>query len=102
MVEGTLFGRSEPRIVRYGVFSGEFDIEGNLLVIQAVDKQGVIGAVGSALAKRKINISHIQFARAQEGGEALIFMNTDSRADDAALGDLKALDSIQEVHRIAM
>jgi len=102
VVEGTLFGLSEPRMVRYGLFRGEFDIEGHLLLIRAVDRPGVIGAVGSALGKKGINISHLQFARAQEGGEALIFLNTDSAPDDAALKDLRALDNVEEVQRISM
>ncbi len=102
LVEGTLFGRCEPRMVRYNTFRGEFDPSGDLLLIGAVDKPGVIGNVGSALGKRQINISHFQFARASEGGEALLFLNTDSRADDAALQALAALENISSVRRLSI
>jgi D-3-phosphoglycerate dehydrogenase len=102
LAEGTLFGKSEPRMVRYGSFHGEFDLSGNLLLLRGVDKPGVIGAVGGALGDRNINISHFQFAREEEGGEALLFLNTDSRADDAALEALTALDNVKEVRRVTI
>lgn len=100
VVEGTLFGRSEPRMVRYGAFRGEFDLAGDLILIQGVDKPGVIGRVGTALGSCGINISHFQFARQVEGGEALLFLNTDSRADEACLDALRALEHVVEVRRL--
>jgi D-3-phosphoglycerate dehydrogenase len=101
-VEGTLFGRSEPRMVRYGLFRGEFDLSGELLLIRGADKPGLIGAVGGALGANQINVSHFQFARSKETGEGLLFLNTDSRADDATLETLKALDSVEKVRRLAI
>ncbi len=102
VVDGTLFGRSEPRMVRYGNYRGEFDLSGNLILVKAVDKPGVIGGVGSTLGTRGVNISHLQFARKDEGGEALIFLNTDSKAEDTALDSLKALDNILDVRRLTI
>ncbi|MEI7449861.1 MAG: phosphoglycerate dehydrogenase [Desulfomonile sp.] len=102
VVEGTLFGRSEPRMIRYGSFRGEFDLSGELLLIHAVDKLGVIGKVGTTLGARGINISHFQFARQTQGGEALLFLNTDVRADQTALDDLLALDHVVSVRRLTI
>lgn len=101
-VEGTLFGRSEPRMVRYGSFRGEFDLSGELLLIHGVDKPGLIGKVGSTLGEKGINISHLQFARQEEGGEALLFLNTDVRADDKVLEGLKSLDHVVSVRRLTI
>jgi D-3-phosphoglycerate dehydrogenase len=97
--EGTLFGRSEPRMVRYGPFRGEFDLSGNLVLIWALDRPGVIGGVGTTLGASGVNISHFSFGRTEAGGESLLFLNTDSRADDAALDALNALDHVMEVQR---
>ncbi|MBI4964384.1 MAG: phosphoglycerate dehydrogenase [Desulfomonile tiedjei] len=102
VVEGTLFGRSEPRMVRYQTFRGEFDLSGDLILIRGVDKPGVIGKVGATLGEKGVNISHFQFARQEAGGEALLFLNTDTRADDAALSALGALDNIVAVKRLAI
>ncbi|MEW6349094.1 MAG: phosphoglycerate dehydrogenase [Thermodesulfobacteriota bacterium] len=102
VVEGTLFGRSEPRMVRYGAHRGEFDLSGDIIVIQALDKPGVIGRVGTTLGAKGINISHLQFARQEAGGSALLFLNTDSRADDAALAALMELEHIAKVRRLSI
>jgi D-3-phosphoglycerate dehydrogenase len=100
VVEGTLFGRSEPRMVRYGGFRGEFDLSGDLILIDAVDKPGVIGRVGATLGNQGINISHFQFARQEQGGPALLFLNTDSKADRASLEALRALENVVSVRRL--
>lgn len=100
VVEGTLFGRSESRMVRYGLFRGEFDLSGELILVGAKDKPGVIGSVGATLGERQINISHLQFAREEEGGNALLFLNTDTRADEAAMEKLRALNNITWVRRV--
>jgi D-3-phosphoglycerate dehydrogenase / 2-oxoglutarate reductase len=102
LVEGTLFGRSEPRMVRYQAFRGEFDLSGHLILIHGVDKPGVIGKVGATLGSRGINISHFQFARQAQGGEALLFLNTDSRADDDSVAALEALDNVDMVRRVTI
>ena len=102
VIEGTLFGKSEPRMVRLGAFRGEFDLSGEMLVIDAVDKPGVIGKVGMTLGTKGVNISHLQFARRQEGGDALLFLNTDSRADDEAVRELLALDNVSKVRRLTI
>jgi D-3-phosphoglycerate dehydrogenase / 2-oxoglutarate reductase len=102
IVEGTLFGRSEPRMVRYGSFRGEFDLSGELLLIHGVDKPGLIGKVGTTLGERGINISHLQFARQTEGGEALLFLNTDVRADESVLENLQSLAHVVSVRRLSI
>lgn len=102
LVEGTLFGRSEPRMVRYQSFRGEFDLHGELILINGVDRPGLIGQVGQTLGERGVNISHFQFARETPGGAALLFLNTDCRADDASLQALSGIDGIGLVRRVTM
>ncbi len=102
VVEGTLFGKSEPRMVRYGHFRGEFDVSGELLLIHGLDKPGLIGEVGSTLGSCGINISHFQFARYQPGGEALLFLTTDSKAGDEVLTKLQAISHVVGVRRITI
>ncbi len=102
VVEGTLFGKTEPRMVRYGDFRGEFDLSGHLLLIDAVDKPGVIGEVGATLGDKGINISHFQFARQEQGGLALLFLNTDSKADDGCLEALKAVENVVSVQLVTI
>ncbi|MGC8657987.1 MAG: phosphoglycerate dehydrogenase, partial [Desulfomonilaceae bacterium] len=102
VVEGTLFGKSEPRMVRYGHFRGEFDVSGELILIHGLDKPGLIGQVGSTLGNFGVNISHFQFARYQPGGEALLFLTTDSKAGDEVLSQLQAISHVVGVRRITI
>jgi D-3-phosphoglycerate dehydrogenase len=67
-----------------------------------VDKPGVIGKVGATLGEKGVNISHFQFARQELGGEALLFLNTDTRADDSVLRGLEALDNVVAVKRLTI
>ena len=99
-VEGTLFGLTEARMVGYGQYRGEFDLDGEVMLISAMDKPGVIGSIGMELGNYGINISHFQFAREKEGGEALLFFNTDSKVDDATKKKLEALNNITAVKRL--
>ncbi|MGB9616941.1 MAG: phosphoglycerate dehydrogenase [Desulfomonilaceae bacterium] len=102
LVEGTLFGKAEPRMVTYGGFRGEFDLSGELLLIRAIDKPGVIGRVGATLGENGINISHFQFARQRQGGDALLFLNTDMKADQKTIDQLSALENVLSVKRLAI
>ena len=102
LVEGTLFGKSEPRMVRYGSFRGEFDLSGDLIMIRAQDKPGLIGRVGMALGDCGINISHFQFARQELGGDALLFLNTDSKADFQCVTSIEDLEHVVNVRRLTI
>ncbi len=102
LVEGTLFGKSEPRMVRYGQFRGEFDLSGEVLLIHGLDKPGLIGQVGSTLGALGINISHFQFARYEPGGEALLFLTTDTRAGQEVLNDLLGVSHVVSVRRVTI
>uniref|UniRef100_A0A7C4ASZ4 D-3-phosphoglycerate dehydrogenase n=1 Tax=Desulfomonile tiedjei TaxID=2358 RepID=A0A7C4ASZ4_9BACT len=102
VVEGTLFGKAEPRMVTYGSFRGEFDLSGELLLIRAIDKPGVIGMVGATLGENGINISHFQFARQRQGGDALLFLNTDMKTDQKTIDQLAALENVLSVKRLTI
>jgi D-3-phosphoglycerate dehydrogenase len=102
IVEGTLFGKSEPRMVRYGAFRGEFDLSGDLIMIRGKDQPGVIGRVGMALGDCGINISHFQFARQELGGDALLFLNTDTQADFQCIGSIENLEFVDKVRRLTI
>lgn len=102
IVEGTLFGKSEPRMVRYGPFRGEFDLSGELILIRGKDRPGLIGRVGASLGECGINISHFQFSRREVGGEALLFLNTDTRADIPCIQSIESLEHVESVQRLAI
>ncbi len=78
VVEGALFGKKEPRIVRIDKFLLDAVPDGYLLLLQNEDKPGVIGNVGTLLAENKINIARLHLGRQSVGGEAVSVWNVDT------------------------
>jgi D-3-phosphoglycerate dehydrogenase len=48
------------------------------LFLRYTDQPGVVGVVGNALGKLKINIADMQVGRTQVGGQALMALTVDS------------------------
>lgn len=78
VIEGALFGKKEPRIVRIDNFFLDAVPEGYLLLLHNEDKPGVIGNVGTLLAANNINIARLHLGRQSVGGEAVSVWNIDT------------------------
>ena len=79
LVSGTLMGiKQVEKIV--GIDKLDLDLKptNNLLFLRYADRPGVVGVVGNALGKLKINIADMQVGRTQEGGQALMALTVDS------------------------
>ncbi len=89
---GTIFGKKYPRIVRFGKIYMDAIPEGSMIVIQNIDKPGVIGNVGSTLGRHNINIGRFQLGRL--GDRALCMVNVDTPAEEQVLEEIAALPNI--------
>ncbi len=78
IVEGTIFGKDDARIVRINKFRLEVIPEGHLGLIHNVDKPGSIGSIGVTLGKHNINISRMMVGREEDGQRNIIFLRTDT------------------------
>ena len=78
VIEGALFGKSEPRIVKIDKFFLDAVPEGYLLFLHNADKPGVIGNVGTLLGEAKVNIARLHLGRAEAGGEAVSIWSIDA------------------------
>lgn len=78
LVEGALFGKKEPRIVRIDKFFLDAIPEGYLLVLHNEDKPGVIGNVGTLLGENNVNIARLHLGRQTVGGEAVSVWSIDT------------------------
>ncbi len=97
-VGGTVFGRSEVRLVEMDGFPLEVNPEGYLLVYNNVDRPGILARVGSILARHLVNIAGVSLGRSEPGGKALTVMNIDSSAPTGALDELRALEGVSSLH----
>lgn len=101
-VAGTLFTKSDLRIVKINDFYVEAIPEGNMLIINNIDKPGIIGNLGTLLGKHKINIAGMTFGRLKKGGKAITVLNIDSPATSDLIDKIKKLEYIKEVRAIKL
>lgn len=97
-VWGTLFARKHPRIVRLGRIYMDAIPEGSIIIIQNIDKPGVIGNVGGTLGRNNINIARFQLGRRED--RALCMVNVDTPASDRVLDEIRRLPNILAVQQV--
>ncbi len=91
LIEGALFGKKDPRIVRIDKFFLDAVPEGYLLILHNADKPGVIGNVGTLLGDNNVNIARLHLGREAIGGEAVSLWNIDTQLSDDMLSKLLEL-----------
>jgi D-3-phosphoglycerate dehydrogenase len=104
-VKGTLYHvgeRVEPRLVQLDDFLVEATPSGRLVVVINKNRPGVIGAVGTLLGKRGINVNSLHVGVGRSPGVALALWNIDQAMDGAALGELRDLDPIDSVQVVEL
>jgi D-3-phosphoglycerate dehydrogenase len=69
-----------------------------MMIIQNIDKPGVIGNVGTTLGRHNINIGRFQLGR--RGDRAICLVNIDTPADDKVIQDLSELPNIISVRQV--
>jgi D-3-phosphoglycerate dehydrogenase len=96
-VEGTLFGKSAPRLVSIFGIGVEADLAGQMIHIVNSDEPGFIGALGTALGKHQVNIATFNLGRREEGGEAVALVSVDDPISPELAAELKSLPGVREV-----
>ena len=96
VLAGTVFGKSEPRLVRFNTFRLEALPSGPMLFVLNKDVPGVIGALGTTLGNMGINISRMTVGMEEEQGRNIILLNTNtlpSREQLQKIVDLPHIDN---------
>lgn len=76
-IDGSIFGRTQPRIVRVDDFRFEAIPEGATFLITNRDSPGIVGAVGTLLGERGVNIKRMQLGLHVETGLAMQLLSVD-------------------------
>ena len=97
LASGTLFGKKEPRLVRFNNTSLEADIRGNLVLIYNEDVPGTFGSIGTCFGKHNLNISMWKAGQIVETGENVLVLRVDSPVDDQTMEDLMDLPNVNSV-----
>ncbi len=98
----TLSSKREPRIVKIDGFYVEAAPSGYLLAMKNWDRPGIIGNIGTFLAKQKINIAGITLGRKVSGDVAVSVLNIDSPLSSEALEQIKKMENILYVKLIKL
>jgi len=97
---GTLFHGQEPRIVEINKFQVEVVLEGHMVLIDNVDRPGVIGMVGQIFGAHDVNIARMQCSRIELGKSALLIIGLDSPLSSSVLDLIKKEKDILSVRMV--
>lgn len=93
-IAGTVFNRTDIRIVRIGDYRIEVIPSPFMLICTYIDKPGVIGRVGTFLGGNGINIAGMQVGRRSIGGEAVMALQVDDPITPLILDQLVQLEGV--------
>jgi D-3-phosphoglycerate dehydrogenase len=96
-ISATIFDDHIHRIVAIDGFDIEVALKGNMILFKNSDVPGVIGSIGSTLAKHNVNIADFSLARNNKS-QALAVILVDNSVDDATLEELANLDACLSVN----
>ncbi len=100
-VFGTIFHGVGPRIVQINGYRVDVIPEGHAIVVEQIDKPGIIGQVGTLLGQHKINIAFMQVGRKEIGGRAVMVIMVDTPAPPELLEQIKhSHEAILDVHQV--
>ncbi len=101
-IAGTLLDRQKPYILQINEYRVHFEPRGNLLVMGSYDTPGVIGQVGSLMARHGVNIASWHTGRAQPGGNTLTVLSFDQALPEALMAMLRQQEFIRHVHQLTI
>ena len=96
-MSATIFDDGVKRIVAIDGFDIEVALKGDMILFKNSDVPGVIGSIGSTLAKNNVNIADFSLARNDES-QALAVILVDDAVNESTLAQLASLDACLSVH----
>ncbi|HEU5071267.1 MAG TPA: phosphoglycerate dehydrogenase [Verrucomicrobiae bacterium] len=100
---GTFFGSPDnPRIVRVLSRPTEIVPSGVVLLLTNKDVPGIVGQLGTLLAKHKVNIAGMSLSRDTVGGHALTALNLDSVPPPALIQEIENDPNISNVQVVKL
>ena len=97
LVMGSLFTKTDPRIIRINNFYVDLVPKGHLIYISNKDLPGVVGEIGTILGENNINIAGLTFGRIKPGGDAITVLNIDNEPGPEAVKKLRKAKNVNDV-----
>ncbi len=99
---GSIFGKGDPRIVKFDEYYFEAVISKHMLILSNKDVPGVIGKLGNVLGKHEINIAGFHLGRLDKTGNAVSVINIDSPPTEATLKELREIPNVVQVNSVTL
>ncbi len=97
---GTVFPGEGARLIRLNNYRLEAELEGINLIVQNLDKPGVIGLIGQTLGNFNVNIANMHLSRTRERDRAMSIIRLDGEAPDQALKTLREHPNITSIQQV--
>jgi len=102
VVEGTLFDRRHPRLVRINDYEIEAALKGHLLISRHIDQPGVIAAMSGLLAKQQINISRMQLGNINGSKKAVVVLEISEPLGQELMQNVEEIEAVTKVMQVSM
>ena len=100
IISGTVFDRSEIRVVNINNFRLDLKPEGNLLICTNIDKPGMLTNISRVLSEAKINIAGLSLGRIEAGKDALTVITLDDKISKEVRSKISSLEGIKKVQSV--
>ena len=99
-----VWDRHDAAIMEVDGFTLNSPLAGDVLITHHRDQPGVIGSVGTILARHDVNIAGMQVGRhlPRRGGEAIMVLNVDDVIPSEALDELKGIAGIETAFVVSL
>lgn len=105
LVRGTVLHTNSPRLLSVDSIDVEARLQQNLIYLRNRDVPGVVGQVGTILAKNRINIANYSLGRSEEGPEpreAISVVRVDGSVPEFVVQELRKIPAVLEAKAIQM
>jgi D-3-phosphoglycerate dehydrogenase / 2-oxoglutarate reductase len=102
VVAGSLASDRSARLVQWGPHDLDAHLSGSILVMQNVDRPGVIGSIGSILGENRVNVSRMQMGLDRETGLAASLWAIDGELPEAVLGSIRQIDAVKHAWAVTL
>ncbi|BBB92001.1 MAG TPA: phosphoglycerate dehydrogenase [Methylomusa anaerophila] len=99
-VSGTIFGKGEARIVELNGYELDVDPTPYMLMVENIDKPGVVGQVGTLLGVGRVNIATMQLGRISTDNRAMMVLSVDSEISKETLQFIGNVEGVEKVRLV--
>jgi D-3-phosphoglycerate dehydrogenase / 2-oxoglutarate reductase len=99
-IAGTVFSDGKPRVIQIKGINMEAELGPHMLYVTNADKPGFIGAFGTILGDRGVNIATFHLGRDQPGGNAIALVEVDGPVPSSVLAAVEALPQVKQARAL--